>query len=176
MAAISNTGVINKLKGAISALLLVTLWPVSNAVADWSGSINQKTLLGRPFGQITATSEAAGKGELNVVCFEEDSFWLYLDSEISKSASPSSIVVSVDQLTPIELAFKRKGERYTITNRETGFWMLIAQMSAGAVLNVDSGNGKRRRYSLVGFTKAYLDSCDWMDSADMYNIYLDRYQ
>ncbi len=176
MSLISSTSVISSIKSTISVLLLMALWPASHSLADWSGAINQKTLLGRPFGQLVATSETAEKNTLNVVCFEEDSFWLYLDSEVTSGTSPSNIVVTVDQLTPIDLAFELKGENYTITNRGTGFWMLIAQMSAGAILNVDSGDGKLHQYSLVGFTKAYLDSCDWMDSADMYNSYLDRYQ
>ena len=90
--------------------------------------------------------------------------------------SLSDIAVSVDRLPPVNLSLQRTGAGLTITNNTIHFWNMIAQMSAGAVFNLSVANKKLYRYSLKGFTKAYQEYCGWMNSANKYRTYLDRYQ
>lgn len=157
-------------------ILTMALFASSIAVAEWSGDVTDETIVGRPYGLVTGASKSDGISEVKLVCFEEDSFWLYLDNGVSSRTVVTDIIVTVDDLPPIDLVFQRKGENYTVTNQTNGFWNLIAQMSAGAVLRIEIGGGKEHLYSLRGFTQTYLDSCSWVEAADSYRFYLDRYR
>ncbi len=150
------------------------LSPVS--AADWTGYINNKTLKDGAYGYMVNTSKVDGRSKLKLVCFPPDNFRLYLDDTVISDNSLSDIAVSVDGLPPVNLSPQRAGAGFTITNNTIHFWNLIAQMSAGAVFNLSVANNKTYRYSLNGFTKAYQDYCGWMNSANKYRSYLDRYQ
>lgn len=163
------------IKNVITVLLLAMFCNPLNAIAEWSGDITDETIVGRPFGHLTSTSDYFGDTELKLVCFEENSVWLYLDKRITNSAPAPNITVSVDRLPPIYLAFQRKGENYTITNQRPDFWKLIAQMAAGAVLKVDI-DGIQHRYNLTGFSNSYEENCGWVNSANNYHTYLSWYQ
>ncbi len=170
------------MKSVITVLTLTTLcisglFIPSVSAADWSGHISKNTIVGRPYGQLVSLNKLGEAAELKVVCFQEDSFWLYLDDKFTNNNPLIDIVVSVDKLPSIDLTLKRKGENYTITNEAPVFWDLIAQMAAGTVLWVDIGGANQKhKYSLEGFTRAFLDTCDWIDSVDNYQDYLGRYR
>ena len=163
------------MKNAITLLLLAVFGNPSGAIAAWSGDITDETVVGRPFGHLASHSDSYGDPELKLVCFEEDSVWLYLDKSITHNVTAPNILLTVDQLPPNKLTFQRKGENYTITNSGPDFWKLIAQMAAGGVLKVDI-DGIQYRYSLTGFSKAYQDNCSWVDSANNYQTYIAWYQ
>ncbi len=163
------------IRNAVAILLLAMLGHSSSAIAEWSGGITDETIVGRPFGRLASVNKTYGNTKLNLVCFEEDSVWLYLDKRITNNVPVPNIVMRVDQLPPNNLTFQRKGENYTITNRGPGFWKLIAQMAAGAVLKIDV-DGIQHQYNLTGFRKAYQENCGWVNSANNYHTYLAWYQ
>lgn len=164
------------INNVIIIFLLAVLGIPANAAAYWSGGITDETIVGQPYGHLTSTSTSVGSTELNLVCFDADSVWLYLDHRITNNVPAPKIVLYVDQLPPANLTFRRIGDNYTITNRGgSDFWNLIAQMAAGAVLIVDI-DGIRHRYSLSGFSKAYQGNCGWVNSANNYHAYLGRYR
>lgn len=163
------------MRNAITILLLAVLSYPSSALAEWVGDITKETVVGSPFGHLTNTSKLYGNTELKVVCFEEDSVWLYLDNRLTNKYHVPNIVLHVDQLPANNLTFLRKGKNYTTTNKGPGFWKLIAQMAAGAVLKVDI-DGIQHEYNLTGFNKAYQDHCGWVRSANNYQTYLTLYR
>ncbi len=148
----------------------------SNTLADWNGYVNEKTLDDRPYGYLTSSSILSEYRKLRIVCFPADEYRLYLDESINTAAETIDVVLTVDQLPPPALTVQRNGTTMFVSNHSAGFWPLIAQMSAGAKLTVTTGNGPQYTYSLIGFTRSYLDNCGWMTSSIEYRAFLDRYR
>ena len=160
----------------IRIFLLLTVLQTSIANAEWSGYVNSKTDSDRPYGYLRSVSTSEERSKIKLVCFQPDIFEIYLDEKITSPGSKTHIKLQVDQLGALVLPAERTGGATRITHQISEFWNLIAQISAGAELTIDTGSGPQYRYSLLGFTKAYEQTCGWIDSANRYHIYLHRYR
>jgi len=174
---ILSTPTLHRTLGIRFLLLAIISFSFSSiSAAGWTGYINDKSLNNSSYGYLVSGSKTNGQSKLKLVCFPPDNYRLYLDDNITRNIAIADIAISVDQLPEIALKFQRIGNSLAIANNTIQFWNLIAQMSAGAVFNVTAGKDKHYKYSLKGFTKTYLENCDWMTTAKNYRSYLDRYR
>ena len=158
----------------ISLLVLLVSCLSVAAAADWNGYVNDKSVSSKPYGFLSSISNSDPPGKLKLVCHSPSVFTLFL---AEKNANQyAEIKVSVDKLPALSLAIDATEDQYTISSRADGFWELIAQMSAGAILRVSADHHVLHEYSLSGFTRSYLDNCGWLQSANSYQRYLHEYQ
>lgn len=157
-------------------LILSAILHSSLVFAEWNGYVNSKTLEDRAYGFMGSVSISDKTSKLKLVCFQPDNYEIYLDEEITNSLKSGLVKISVDNLPELEFPTEQNGEVIKFSNQAAGFWNLVAQMAAGAVINLDTGTGVQHRYSLSGFTLAYQMYCGWIKSAGKYREYLDQYR
>ena len=146
-----------------------------NASDDWSGYITDKLLNSENYGYSSTISDSNPTSKLWLVCQPNSVFTLLADGIIS-SDTTSSVKITVDGLPAVYLTASRVNNRFEISNQNPEFWRLIAQMSAGVKLVIDSGSGVLHQYSLSGFTNSFLNVCDWSVEAKQFQQYLDEYR
>ena len=159
----------------VSVLLFATAaFPAS----EWRGYINDKSQPGQRYGYIESMPDGTTGtySKLRLTCFPYQGFRLYVDEEIADRYLPSLVVVSVDKLPPLEFALYQVGTDYFFSDQDPEFWNLIAQMVAGARLELTIGNSQSHWYSLKGFTRAYSKNCDWMNGARDYLPFIRKYR
>lgn len=150
-------------------------WSKVNTAADWSGYINDLSLNGETYGYLWSISNSVPTRKLRLVCRSNGVFTLYANNKIPAVAAPSTGIV-VDRLAAIRLATKPVDQRNEISSHDPEFWRLIARMSAGANLTIDSGADGKHQYSLSGFTKTFLKICGWSGDARKFEEYIHQYR
>ncbi len=156
--------------------MLCSFFCYSTAFAEWGGYINDKTIPDTPYGYLSKASESTVFSQLKLVCFPPDEFELYIDDRIAGKGISTNVNLSVDRLPPLKLTIHPVTGTYTFTSKTPEFWDLIAQMAAGTKVQISTGAGNQHQYSLSGFTNSFLQMCGWLDSAERYLAYLDKYR
>ena len=147
----------------------------AKAADDWHGYLNDKLLSGEKYGFLSSISDTSPVNKLRLVCHSNGLFTLSVDAALFTEAT-ALIKNTVDKLPSVYLTARRVNGSYDIYNDSPEFWKLIAQMSAGIKLNIDSGAGSLHQHGLSGFTYSFLDVCGWSDDAKQFQQYIDRYR
>lgn len=165
------------LRSMVAGLLLTSVVTSFEAKAadDWNGYLNDKLLSGEKYGFLSSISDSSPINKLRLVCHSDGLFSLSVDAALFTDAV-SLIKITVDKLPSVYLTARRVNDSYEIYNDSPEFWKLIAQMSAGIKLNIDSGAGGLHQHGLSGFTDSFLSVCGWSDDAKQFQQYLDQYR
>lgn len=146
----------------------------ADAGNGWQGYINDKATDGSRYGYLVQTSTTSDS-RLRLLCHSNGVFSLLIDPRLMPDANHKRIAIRVDQLDTIDVPLTPVKGIYAIDQQHSFFWQLIAQLAAGAVLNVDSGQ-RAHQYDLSGFTQTYHTHCGWAPGARQYRQHLRNYR
>ena len=140
----------------------------------WYGYINDKATDGSRYGYLVRASTTSDS-RLRLLCHSNGVFSLLIDPRLVADPSVTSIAIRVDQLATVNVPLTAAQGIYAIDQQYAFFWQLIAQLAAGAALNIDTGR-QVHQYDLSGFTQTYHTYCGWAPGARQYRQHLRNYR
>lgn len=166
---------------------------LADANDGWQGYINDKSPDGSRYGYLARVS-TTHDSKLRLLCHSNGVFSLLIDAHLvlkervepdenateeaaadTFEGDPTKIKISVDQLAAVDVQITPVQGIYAIGQQHPFFWQLIAQLSAGAALRIDSGHGMHQ-YDLSEFTQTYHSHCGWAPGARQYRQHLHLYR
>lgn len=147
------------------------------STSDWLGYINDKGRLDEKYGYIETRNQkkTPTPGRLRLTCYPPLGFRVYL-SENQLNRTATRVTVKIDQLDAMDFSIYQDGNYFFINDQSDNFWNFIAQLVAGISLEVRTNTSEQSRYSLRGFATAYKRNCGWVNNAQNYLQYIDRYR